>query len=90
MLVEKFGAKKLATLGITVVTTCDARIQKLAREAVEKGLVDLDARQGYRKPLAHLKTPQQIEAHETQAADRGVSRRAGDGKIVDGRGQRAA
>ncbi len=68
VLVEKYGAKKLATLGLTVVTTCDARVQKLAREAVEKGLVDLDARQGYRKPLAHLKTPQQIAAHEKKLA----------------------
>jgi penicillin-binding protein 1A len=68
VLVEKFGAKRLSTLGITVVTTCDARVQKLARDAVEKGLVDLDARQGYRKPLAHLKTPQQIQAHEKKLA----------------------
>ena len=50
------------------MTTCDARVQKLAREAVEKGLVDLDARQGYRKPLAHLKTPQQMAAHEKKLA----------------------
>ncbi|MDB4965460.1 MAG: penicillin-binding protein family, partial [Myxococcales bacterium] len=82
VLVEKFGAKRLATLGITVVTTCDARIQKLARDAVEKGLVDLDARQGYRKPLAHLKGAA-IAAHQkklTKEFPQGPSR----DKIVDG------
>ncbi|HEX9105175.1 MAG TPA: transglycosylase domain-containing protein, partial [Polyangia bacterium] len=83
VLVEKFGAKKLATLGMTVVTTCDARIQKLARDAVEKGLVDLDARQGYRKPLAHLKTPQQIQAHAKKLAKDFPSGPSRD-KIVEG------
>jgi penicillin-binding protein 1A len=52
-LIERYGAGKLATLGLTVTTTCDARIQKLAREALEKGLTDIDARNGYRKP-GHL------------------------------------
>ncbi|MCU1278740.1 MAG: penicillin-binding protein, family, partial [bacterium] len=83
VLIEKFGAKKLATLGITVVTTCDARVQKLAREAVEKGLVDLDARQGYRKPLAHLKTPQQMQAHQKKLAKDFPSGPSRD-KIVEG------
>jgi penicillin-binding protein 1A len=83
VLIEKFGAKKLATLGITVVTTCDARVQKLAREAVEKGLVDLDARQGYRKPLAHLKTPQQLQAHVKKLAKDFPSGPSRD-KIVEG------
>jgi penicillin-binding protein 1A len=54
VLIERVGAKNLGSLGLTVTTTCDARIQKLAREAVEKGLQTLDERHGYRKPLAHL------------------------------------
>jgi len=62
VLTERFGAKKLATLGVTVETTCDARIQKLTRQAVEKGLVALDERHGYRKPLAHL-TGKALDAH---------------------------
>ena len=66
-----------------MVTTCDARVQKLAREAVEKGLVDLDARQGYRKPLAHLKGAAAIAAHQKKLAKdfpQGPSR----DKIVEG------
>jgi penicillin-binding protein 1A len=82
VLVERFGAKRLASLGVTVTTTCDARMQKLAREAVEKGLVDLDGRQGYRRPLAHLRGTQ-IQAHEKKLArefPQGPSR----DKIVEG------
>jgi penicillin-binding protein 1A len=54
VLAERIGLKTLSTLGLTVVTTCDARIQKLTREAVEKNLMQLDERHGYRKPLTHL------------------------------------
>src|SRR4051812_7959533 len=34
VLVERYGQKRLGSLGITVTTTCDARIQKLTRDAV--------------------------------------------------------
>jgi len=51
---ERIGAKRLATAGLVVTTTCDAKVQKLAREALEKQLQSLDARQGYRKALRNL------------------------------------
>lgn len=62
VLVERIGAKQLATAGLTVETTCDAKVQRLAREALEKQLQTLDERQGYRKPLAHL-TGKALDAH---------------------------
>lgn len=52
---ERFGKDELPYLGKTVTTTCDARIERVARAALERGLENLDERQGYRKPLAHLK-----------------------------------
>jgi penicillin-binding protein 1A len=55
-LVARYGEKKLPYLGITVKTTCDSRIEHLAREALERNLESLDERQGYRKPLGHLKS----------------------------------
>ncbi len=55
ILIERFGLKQLATLGLIVETTCDSKIQKLTRETLEKGLVELDGRHGFRKPSAHLK-----------------------------------
>ena len=60
---ERFGAARLPTLGIKIKTTCDARIQKLARDALEKGLQNLDERQGYRKPLQRLPKQEQRDAY---------------------------
>lgn len=54
-LVEKFGAGKLGTLGLTVRTTVDVKLQVAAREALRWGLRAIDARHGYRdgkKPLS--------------------------------------
>lgn len=50
----KFGADKVATLGIDVKTTIDSRLQSLARGALERGLEEIDQRHGFRGPLAHL------------------------------------
>jgi penicillin-binding protein 1A len=54
LLAERFPGAKTAQLGKTVVTTIDAKLQAMAREALERGLEDLDARQGYRGPVGHV------------------------------------
>jgi penicillin-binding protein 1A len=54
VLAERIGLRNLYTMGLQVTTTCDARIQKLAREVLEKQLQNLDERHGYRKPISHL------------------------------------
>jgi penicillin-binding protein 1A len=51
---ERHGANQIDSLGITVKTTIDARLQTLARQSLERGLEDLDQRQGYRGPIARL------------------------------------
>jgi penicillin-binding protein 1A len=48
------GAEEVTRGGLTVYAALDARLQKAANEAVQKGLRDLDKRQGYRGPLARL------------------------------------
>jgi len=53
-LIDKHGAARAAELGTTVVTTIDARLQELARQSLERGLEDADARQGFRGPSGHL------------------------------------
>jgi len=50
----KFGADKIAGLGIEVRTTIDSRLQVLARQALEHGLEAVDERHGFRGPIAHL------------------------------------
>lgn len=61
-LADRFGGKATGQLGLTVRTTIDAKIQALARQVVERGLEDLDARQGYRAPVGHL-TGKALEKH---------------------------
>jgi penicillin-binding protein 1A len=53
-LVDKVGERAAFESGTTVATTIDARLQELARAAVERGLEEVDARQGYRGPSGRL------------------------------------
>lgn len=79
---ETHGPARVNTLGMTVKTTIDARLQELAREALERGLEDVDARQGYRGPTGHL-TGRALEKHRAGLA----SARKGtlkDSEIVEG------
>jgi penicillin-binding protein 1A len=41
-------------VGVVIHTTIDAKLQDLARQSLERGLEDLDGRQGYRGPIGHL------------------------------------
>jgi penicillin-binding protein 1A len=50
----KFGADKLSRLGFEVKTTIDSTLQVLARQALERGLEEVDQRHGFRGPIAHL------------------------------------
>jgi penicillin-binding protein 1A len=54
LLSEKYSPEVLPTLGATVKTTIDLPLQRLAREALERGLEGVDQRQGYRGPSGHL------------------------------------
>ena len=50
ILAVQFGSENIPTLGAKVKTSIDLGLQKLAREAVERGLESVDERQGYRGP----------------------------------------
>jgi penicillin-binding protein 1A len=56
--VGRFIADKLGEAGSlqagSVTTTLDAKLQEMARTSVERGLEELDARQGYRGPSGHV------------------------------------
>jgi penicillin-binding protein 1A len=58
---ETYG-DRLSTLGATVKTTIDVKLQELARQSLERGLEDIDNRQGYRGPSGHL-TGAALEKH---------------------------
>lgn len=59
-LVDRFGREKVYNGGLKVYTAVNIEMQKMARAAIEKGLLDLDKRQGYRGPVDHL-SPKEIE-----------------------------
>ena len=62
--IEKhYGPETLYNEGLKIYTAVNIEMQKIAREEIEKGLRDLDKRQGYRGPEAHL----QPEAYEAFA-----------------------
>ena len=57
---EKYGRDVLYTQGLEIYTAASIEMQKTAREEVEKGLYELDKRQGFRGPLKIL-APEEIE-----------------------------
>lgn len=65
-LIDNVG-ERLPTLGVTVKTTIDLKLQELARQSLERGLEDLDGRQGYRGPHGRL-TGAALEKHRAALA----------------------
>jgi penicillin-binding protein 1A len=49
---EKYGSDVLYKEGLEIYTTLNINMQKAARDAVERGLLELEAREGYEKGLA--------------------------------------
>ena len=61
-LAETYGTKALYEGGLSVRTTLDPQLQKLAERALREGLEALDRRQGWRGPLARLVPEESIDA----------------------------
>ena len=51
-ILEKYGSDVLYKEGLEIYTTLNIKMQKAAREAVERGLSELETRQGYPQGLA--------------------------------------
>ncbi|HVY38941.1 MAG TPA: transglycosylase domain-containing protein, partial [Polyangia bacterium] len=82
VLSDKLGEQAALDRGLTVTTTLDARLQELARTSVERGLEDLDARQGFRGPSGHLtgKALDKKHAELAHAHAKGIR----DSEIIEG------
>ncbi|MFP3928634.1 MAG: penicillin-binding protein 1A [Desulfobacteraceae bacterium] len=65
---KTYGAEVLYRGGLKVYTTVDLDLQKKARDALERGLRELDKREGYRGPLRRLEN-QEINLFLSQAAE---------------------
>jgi penicillin-binding protein 1A len=60
----QYGADALLKEGLKVYTAVNIEMQKKARIEIEKGLRDLDRRQGYRGPIKQI-PPEEFEAFST-------------------------
>ncbi len=68
-LLEKYGRDFLYRGGLKVYTTLDLTMQTKAREALAKGLSELDKREGYRGPITHL-TPEEMPDFKAEALEK--------------------
>ncbi len=53
-LIDLYGEDNLYAGGLSVRTTLDPKLQRLARKALREGLVRYDRRTGYRGPVKHI------------------------------------
>lgn len=53
-LVERYGESLVYKGGLQIYTTLNIGVQKLAEESLQQGLRQVDKRQGWRGPLAHV------------------------------------
>jgi penicillin-binding protein 1A len=83
ILVARYGEAKLAEAGLAVRTTIDARMQAAAREAVNRGLVTIDGRQGYRGPTGKVH-------HDKKGGTGAALERALEKAVAKLRGENAA
>lgn len=62
---DTYGTETLYRGGLTIHTALNIEMQQIAQEEIMTGLRDLDKRQGYRGPLAHIE-PHDMSAYEEQ------------------------
>ncbi len=66
---QKYGADTINREGLKIFTAVNLDMQRAAREQIEKGLLELDKRQGFRGPLTNIPVVDQEDYLQTLAAD---------------------
>jgi penicillin-binding protein 1A len=80
---KKYGRDLLYTGGLQVYTSVNIEMQKIAAQEIEKGLRDLDKRQGYRGPLKNL-TKEEIETFSSRIKEKLIEEPLEKDQIVQG------
>lgn len=80
---KKYGADALYAQGLKVHAAVNIEMQKAAREEIQKGLKDLDRREGYRGPLKHL-SDDEVEAFSQELQKEFENEPLGKGRSVRG------
>ena len=82
-LLKKYGRELLYRGGLKVHTTLNLRMQSEAREALRRGLSELDKREGYRGSLRHL-APEEIPGFKAQELEAFSTKPLQNNSIVQG------
>ena len=82
-LLKKYGRDLLYRGGLRVYTTVNLKMQRAAKEAVKKGLAELDKREGYKGPIKHL-TREEISGFIVETLEKLGSEPPVLGSIVEG------
>ena len=80
---QKYGHDLLYRGGLKVYTTVNIDMQRAAKEALNRGLRELDKREGYRGPLRHL-SPGEIGTFRKEQEEKFRSTPPTVGDIVEG------
>jgi penicillin-binding protein 1A len=80
---KKYGSDALYHDGLKVYTTVNIEMQKDARASIQKGLADLDRRQGYRGSAKHLEMDE-IETYSENLKVVNGEKNIEQGDIVEG------
>jgi penicillin-binding protein 1A len=80
---KEYGSDALYTQGLKIHAAVNVGMQKIARSEIQKGLKELDRRQGYRGPLKTLK-PDEIEAFSLELEKEQTSQPLVPGSQVKG------
>jgi penicillin-binding protein 1A len=65
-LFSTYGGDKVLDEGLKVYTTVNTDLQKVAQKSVKEGLRDLDRKQGFRGPIAHLRNEEAIKSERVK------------------------
>lgn len=82
-LLKKYGKDLLYRGGLKVYTTLNLKMQGLAKKALNRGLYELDKREGYRGPVKHL-TADDIPDFKVKAIEKFASNPPEKDSIVQG------
>ena len=80
---EKYGQDLLYRGGLKIYTAVDLKVQSAAREALKKGLTEMDKREGYRGVVRHLML-EEIPGFKEGVLEKTLSAPPGIGSIVEG------
>ncbi len=80
---KKYGRDALYNEGLQIHAAVNVEMQKIAKQAVEKGLRDLDKRQGFRGPIKHVEDGDR-EAYLQELSEKYKKTPLEQGDIVEG------